>query len=46
MPKVIIVFLVCFFPILLNGILAFTSLPIELEPPLPLDRRRAVGGPS
>ncbi len=25
-----IVFLVCFFPILLNGILAFTSLPIEL----------------
>ena len=29
-PKVIIVFLVCFFPILLNGILAFTSLPTEL----------------
>jgi len=29
-PKVIVVFLVCFFPILLNGILAFTSLPTEL----------------
>ena len=29
-PKVIIVFLVCFFPILLNGILAFSSLPAEL----------------
>ena len=27
---VIIVFLVCFFPILLNGILAFTSLSVEL----------------
>jgi NitT/TauT family transport system permease protein len=30
LPKVIIVFLVCFFPILLNGILAFTSLPEDL----------------
>ncbi len=30
LPKVIIVFLVCFFPILLNGILAFSSLPTEL----------------
>jgi NitT/TauT family transport system permease protein len=30
LPKLIIVFLVCFFPILLNGILAFTSLPPEL----------------
>jgi len=29
-PKIIIVFLVCFFPILLNGILGFTSLSIEL----------------
>lgn len=29
-PKVLIVFLVCFFPILLNGILAFTSLSVEL----------------
>ncbi len=29
-PKVIIVFLVCFFPILLNGILAFTSLTEDL----------------
>ncbi|MFO1069595.1 MAG: ABC transporter permease [Geminicoccaceae bacterium] len=31
LPKVIIVFLVCFFPILLNGVLAFASLPTELE---------------
>ncbi|MFO1055626.1 MAG: ABC transporter permease [Dongiaceae bacterium] len=30
MPKIIIVYLVCFFPILLNGILAFTSLSVEL----------------
>src|SRR5262249_8012669 len=30
LPKILIVFLVCFFPILLNGILAFTSLSIEL----------------
>jgi NitT/TauT family transport system permease protein len=30
LPKLIIVFLVCFFPILLNGILAFSSLPTEL----------------
>ena len=30
LPKLIIVFLVCFFPILLNGILAFSSLPAEL----------------
>lgn len=29
-PKIIIVYLVCFFPILLNGILAFTSLSLEL----------------
>jgi len=29
-PKIIIVFLVCFFPILLNGILGFTSLSPEL----------------
>lgn len=31
LPKLIIVFLVCFFPILLNGILAFGSLPVELR---------------
>jgi NitT/TauT family transport system permease protein len=31
LPKIIIVFLVCFFPILLNGILGFISLPVELE---------------
>ncbi len=31
LPKLVIVFLVCFFPILLNGILAFTSLPPELH---------------
>lgn len=30
LPKILIVFLVCFFPILLNGILAFTSLSQEL----------------
>jgi NitT/TauT family transport system permease protein len=30
LPKVIIVFLVCFFPILLNGILGFTSLSPEM----------------
>jgi NitT/TauT family transport system permease protein len=30
MPKMIIVFLVCFFPILLNGILGFTSLSQEM----------------
>ncbi len=29
-PKIIIVFLVCFFPILLNGILGFTSLSPEM----------------
>jgi len=29
-PKVIIVFMVCFFPVLLNGILAFTSLSEDL----------------
>jgi len=29
-PKIIVVFLVCFFPILLNGILAFTSLGTDL----------------
>ena len=31
LPKLIIVFLVCFFPVLLNGILAFSSLPTELD---------------
>jgi NitT/TauT family transport system permease protein len=31
LPKVIIVFLVCFFPIVLNAILAFGSLPEELD---------------
>jgi len=31
LPKVIIVILVCFFPIVLNAILAFTSLAEELE---------------
>ncbi|MBI2719096.1 MAG: ABC transporter permease [Rhizobiales bacterium] len=31
LPKVIIAFLVCFFPIVLNAILAFTSLSDELE---------------
>jgi NitT/TauT family transport system permease protein len=31
LPKFLIVYLVCFFPILLNGILAFTSLGTELE---------------
>ena len=30
LPKILIVFLVCFFPILLNGILAFTSLSEDL----------------
>ena len=30
-PKMVIVFLVCFFPILLNGILGFTSLSQELR---------------
>ena len=30
LPKIIIVFLVCFFPIVLNAILAFRSLPEEL----------------
>jgi NitT/TauT family transport system permease protein len=30
-PKMIIVFLVCFFPILLNGILGFTSLSPEMR---------------
>lgn len=30
LPKMIIVFLVCFFPILLNGILGFTSLSTEM----------------
>jgi NitT/TauT family transport system permease protein len=31
LPKVIIVILVCFFPVVLNAILAFGSLPEELE---------------
>jgi NitT/TauT family transport system permease protein len=31
LPKFIIVFLVCFFPVLLNCILAFSSLPTELD---------------
>src|SRR5215469_422470 len=31
LPKILIVFLVCFFPILLNGILAFTSLSLDLN---------------
>ena len=31
LPKVIIVFLLCFFPILLNGILGFLSISKELE---------------
>ena len=31
LPKMIIVFLVCFFPILLNGILGFTSLSQEMD---------------
>lgn len=31
LPKFLIVYLVCFFPILLNGILGFTSLGTELE---------------
>lgn len=31
LPKVVIVFLVCFFPIVLNAILAFNSLPDELS---------------
>lgn len=31
LPKVIIVFLVCFFPIVLNAILAFSSLPEEFS---------------
>jgi len=30
-PKIAMVFLVCFFPILLNGVLAFTSLSVELS---------------
>jgi len=30
MPKIYVVVLVCFFPILLNGVLAFTSLSVEL----------------
>jgi NitT/TauT family transport system permease protein len=30
LPKILVVYLVCFFPILLNGILAFTSLSVEL----------------
>jgi NitT/TauT family transport system permease protein len=29
LPKILVVYLVCFFPILLNGILAFTSLSVE-----------------
>jgi NitT/TauT family transport system permease protein len=29
-PKIAMVFLVCFFPIMLNGVLAFTSLSVEL----------------
>src|SRR4029434_1515858 len=29
-PKIYVVVLVCFFPIMLNGILAFTSLSVEL----------------
>lgn len=39
LPKVIIVFLVCFFPIVLNAILAFNSLSEELTLQ-PLDRQR------
>lgn len=31
LPKIIIVFLLCFFPILLNGILGFLSITTELE---------------
>lgn len=31
LPKFLIVYLVCFFPILLNGILGFTSLDTELD---------------
>jgi NitT/TauT family transport system permease protein len=31
LPKIIIVFLLCFFPILLNGILGFLSITQELE---------------
>lgn len=31
LPKFLVVYLVCFFPILLNGILGFTSLGTELE---------------
>ena len=31
LPKFLVVYLVCFFPILLNGILGFTSLSTELE---------------
>src|SRR5262249_11382465 len=30
LPKIYVVVLVCFFPILLNGVLAFTSLSVEL----------------
>jgi NitT/TauT family transport system permease protein len=30
MPKMIVVFMICFFPILLNGIVAFRSLNLEL----------------
>ena len=40
LPKVIIVFLVCFFPIVLNAILAFGSLQRGADALLPLDRRR------
>ena len=46
LPKVIIVFLVCFFPIVLNAILAFGSLSEELTRFLQLDRRQPAGAPS
>jgi NitT/TauT family transport system permease protein len=29
-PKMIVVFMVCFFPIMLNGVMAFRSLPLDL----------------
>ncbi len=46
LPKVIIVFLVCFFPIVLNAILAFSSLSEELTRFCALDRRRRLAQPS
>lgn len=30
-PKMIVVFMVCFFPIMLNGVMAFRSLPLDLQ---------------